>query len=86
MTTRTPAVNQERVGEFARRIFDLYTSGLLTYLIDLGHRTALFAAAEQGPATAAELAERAGLHERYVREWLGAMNTGGITVAGRPGE
>jgi SAM-dependent methyltransferase len=78
MTTTTPAVDQERVGEFARRVFDLYTSGLLTYLIDLGHRTGLFAAAEQGPATAAELAERAGLHERYVREWLGAMATGGI--------
>src|SRR5690606_26295183 len=26
----------------------------------------------------AEIADEAGLHERYVREWLGAMVTGGI--------
>ena len=31
-----------------------------------------------GPATCIELAERTGLDERYVREWLGAMTTGGI--------
>ena len=30
------------------------------------------------PGTSTELAERAGLHERYVREWLGAMVTSGI--------
>jgi SAM-dependent methyltransferase len=40
----------------------------------------LFEAAAQGPATSQELAERAGLDERYVREWLGAMTTGGITL------
>src|SRR5256886_9926196 len=32
----------------------------------------------QGPATSSELAARAGLDERYVREWLGAMATGGV--------
>ncbi|HEY0578249.1 MAG TPA: methyltransferase domain-containing protein [Pseudonocardia sp.] len=78
MTTSARAVDQERVGEFARRVFGLYSSGLLTYMIDLGNRTGLFAAAEQGPATAATLAERAGVRERYVREWLGAMVTGEI--------
>jgi 2-polyprenyl-3-methyl-5-hydroxy-6-metoxy-1,4-benzoquinol methylase len=30
------------------------------------------------PATSAEIAARAGLNERYVREWLGAMVTGRI--------
>ena len=34
--------------------------------------------AAKQPATSAELAERAGLDERYVREWLGAMTTGGV--------
>jgi 2-polyprenyl-3-methyl-5-hydroxy-6-metoxy-1,4-benzoquinol methylase len=38
----------------------------------------LFELAALGPATAAELAERGGLQERYVREWLAAMATGGI--------
>jgi len=46
-------------------------------MIDIGHRTGLFTAAA-GAATSEELADRAGLTERYVREWLGAMVTGGI--------
>jgi 2-polyprenyl-3-methyl-5-hydroxy-6-metoxy-1,4-benzoquinol methylase len=32
----------------------------------------------KGPETSDEIAGRAGLQERYVREWLGAMATGGI--------
>ena len=51
---------------------------MLNYMIDIGHRTGLFTAAAAGPATSEELADRAGLNERYVREWLGAMVTGGI--------
>lgn len=79
MTTATaPTIDQARTEEFAGRLFELYTGGMLTYMIDLGHRTGLFDAAAQGPATSAELASRAGLQERYVREWLGALVTGGI--------
>jgi 2-polyprenyl-3-methyl-5-hydroxy-6-metoxy-1,4-benzoquinol methylase len=33
---------------------------------------------ELPPSTADELARKAGLHERYVREWLGALVTSGI--------
>ncbi len=51
---------------------------MLTLMIDIGHRTGLFDAAAKGSATSAELAERAGLQERYVREWLGALVTGGV--------
>jgi SAM-dependent methyltransferase len=71
-------VDPARVEAFAGRLFELYTGGLLTFLVDIGHRTGLFAAAAAGPATSAELASRADLQERYVREWLGAMVTGGI--------
>jgi SAM-dependent methyltransferase len=67
-----------RVEAFAGRLFELYTGGLLTFLVDIGHRTGLFAAAAAGPGTSAELAGRADLQERYVREWLGSMVTGGI--------
>ncbi len=51
---------------------------LLTKLIDIGYQTGLFEAAVEGPATSGELAARAELDERYVREWLGAMATSGI--------
>ena len=73
-----PALDRQRVQEFARKLFGLYTSGLLTLMVQIGFRTGLFEAAARGPATSAELAERAGLDERYVREWLAAMATGGV--------
>jgi SAM-dependent methyltransferase len=72
------ALDEAKVEAFAGRLFELYTGGMLTLMVDLGHRTGLFAAAAAGPATSAELADRADLRERYVREWLGAMVTGGI--------
>src|SRR3970040_1584788 len=82
VATEEPAMEQapdrKRVQEFARRLFGHYTSGMLTLMVDIGHRTGLFEAAAKGPGTSGQLAERAGLNERYVREWLGAMATGGI--------
>jgi len=74
----TQTIDKQRVQDFARKVFGLYTSGLLTMMVDIGHKTGLFEAAAQGPGTSEEIAARAGLHERYVREWLGAMATGGI--------
>jgi 2-polyprenyl-3-methyl-5-hydroxy-6-metoxy-1,4-benzoquinol methylase len=47
----------------------------------IGHRTGLFdAMRDQPPLTSVEIADRARLNERYVREWLGAMVTAGIVV------
>lgn len=74
----TVPVDHGRVDEFASELLSHYTSGMLSLMVDLGHRTGLFAAAAEGPTTSEELAARAGVHERYVREWLGALVTGGI--------
>lgn len=63
---------------FAERLVELYTGAAVTQMIALGVRTGLFAAAVMGPATSQELADRAGLNERYVREWLAALSTGGV--------
>lgn len=71
-------VDGEKVEEFLGRLLSIYSGAMLNYMIDIGHRTGLFAAAVVGPATSEGLANRAGLTERYVREWLGAMVTGGI--------
>lgn len=78
VSTPAPALDMRRVEEFSGELFAHYTSGMLTLMVDLGHRTGLFAAAAEGPSTSEELAARAGLHERYVREWLAALVTGGI--------
>jgi 2-polyprenyl-3-methyl-5-hydroxy-6-metoxy-1,4-benzoquinol methylase len=48
-------------------------------MVSIGHRTGLFdVMREAPPATSEEIAARAGLNERYVREWLGAMTTGRV--------
>ena len=77
-TTEIAAPTEEEIGAAAGQILGLYTGGMLSYMIDIGHSTGLLSAAAQGWATSEELATRAGLTERYVREWLGAMVTGGL--------
>ncbi len=73
------AVDKEKAQRFARKLLDIYTGSVLTQLIDIGAGTGLFEAATAG-GTSEEIATRAGLNERYVREWLGAMTTGGLVV------
>lgn len=64
---------------FAARIMDMVDQGAAAVMISVGHRLGLFATlAEQAPATSAGIAARAGLAERYVREWLAAMVSAGI--------
>ena len=69
--------------DFAGKLLQTYNGAALTIMISVGHRTGLFAAMKgMAPATSAEVALAAGLNERYVREWLGAMVTGGVVVVG----
>lgn len=80
-TTATPTaapIDEARVQAFAERLFGSYTEGMVTLMIDLGHRTGLLETLAAGGGTSGELAERAGATERYVREWLGALVTAGI--------
>jgi 2-polyprenyl-3-methyl-5-hydroxy-6-metoxy-1,4-benzoquinol methylase len=66
---------------FAERLLATLNNGALCLMISIGHRTGLFDAMRgMPPATSAELAAKAGLNERYVREWLGAMATGRIVT------
>lgn len=75
----TTAFDAERAEAFAGRVLETLNSGALAVMISVGHRTGLFdALAEVGTPTSAELADAAGLQERYVREWLAAMTTGRV--------
>lgn len=65
--------------DFAGRLLGVFNNGALCFMLSIGHRTGLFdSLRDQPPATSQEIAARAGLNERYVREWLGAMTTSGV--------
>jgi ubiquinone/menaquinone biosynthesis C-methylase UbiE len=75
----TQEIDAARVEEFAGRMLGILNDGFLTLAVSLGHRTGLFdTMATLPPSTSEEVADVAGLDERYVREWLAAMTTGGI--------
>ena len=78
MTSTT--YDETRAEAFAGRMLELLNGGALTVMISVGHRTGLFDAlgASDAAVTSQELADAAGLDERYVREWLGAMTTGRV--------
>ena len=71
-------IDKQRAQQFAERMLGIYTGSMLTKLIEIGYETGLFEVSAKGPGTSQQIAERAGLNERYVREWLGAMATGGV--------
>ncbi|MBT3996210.1 MAG: methyltransferase domain-containing protein [Chloroflexi bacterium] len=64
---------------FGDRLMDMLNLGSLALMTSVGHRTGLFdSMAGLAPSTSEQITEAAGLNERYVREWLGAMLTGGF--------
>jgi 2-polyprenyl-3-methyl-5-hydroxy-6-metoxy-1,4-benzoquinol methylase len=68
--------DQAKAEAFARELLATLNRGALCLMISVGHRTGLFdIMSKMAPATSSEIAARAGLNERYVREWLGAMVT-----------
>ncbi len=75
---REKNLDEVKAASFLQRIGEIYGGAALTLMIDVGFRTGLWEASAEGPATSEQLAERAGLEERYVREWLGAVTTGEI--------
>jgi len=78
MTQKTSqAFDEARAEEFGNELVGTFMGACKTLIVDLGHRSGLWEFLSEGPATSIELAERSGLNERYVREWLG-----GATVSG----
>ena len=67
-TTEAPTAPQEA---FAERMFGALIATMELACVHIGDRLGLYAALDAGgPQTSAQLAARAGVDERYCREWL----------------
>lgn len=78
--TNTQLLDKARSDEFGQKMMETMTASAVALMVSIGHRTRLFDAMGDGqPVTSHELAQKAELSERYVREWLGCMTCGKIT-------
>ncbi|XP_054753666.2 S-adenosylmethionine-dependent methyltransferase Rv2258c-like [Lytechinus pictus] len=72
---------KETTEEFSSRIFGIVSGSFTGISIAFGYKTGLFKVLvdhHDTPMTSQEIADVAGLKERYVREWLGVMTTASI--------
>lgn len=74
-------IDMSRVGEFAQQVGGMLAGGATAAMMVVGDRVGLYAAmADARPTTSVELAERTGLAERYVREWLAQQAAVGFVL------
>jgi 2-polyprenyl-3-methyl-5-hydroxy-6-metoxy-1,4-benzoquinol methylase len=77
--TQNSQFDTQKADAFAGRVLGFLNGGAFCLMASLGHRSGLFdAMRDQPPMRAEEISARAGLNERYVREWLGSMVTAGV--------
>ena len=66
-------------GAVVERLIGIFNDGGIAVLTSIGYQTGLFETlASLPPATSEQVADAAGLDERYVREWLGGVVTAGF--------
>ena len=69
-----PVLDMDKAGAFAFKVLGDVTAGQMGTLITIADRLGLWQhLADGGPATSEAFAARAGIAERYAREWLAAM-------------
>lgn len=72
-------IDAQKAEAFGGKLVDMLNGGALAVMASIGHRSGLFdTMSHLAPSSSRDIANAAGLNERYVREWLGAMATGGI--------
>jgi len=77
-TVETRPLDIDRLHQFVFKAVEEVGATLNTALVVMGDRLGLYRAmAGAGPLTPAEVGERSGVAERYVREWLNAQAAGG---------
>jgi 2-polyprenyl-3-methyl-5-hydroxy-6-metoxy-1,4-benzoquinol methylase len=79
MSQQAQTLNQTKAQQFTEQIVDTMNKAAVALMTSIGHQTGLFdTMANLPPASSERIARAAGLNERYVREWLGAMVAGRI--------
>jgi 2-polyprenyl-3-methyl-5-hydroxy-6-metoxy-1,4-benzoquinol methylase len=79
MTAELQNISASTAERFAETIAGIIDQGAVAVSLSLGHRTGLFdTMSDMAPAGSLEIATAADLAERYVREWLAVMVTGGV--------
>src|SRR5882762_73577 len=71
------ANNESKLNEFLGKAVGDLGAALSATLVLVGDRLGLYKELAQGAVTSAELAQRTGTNERYVREWLGNQGASG---------
>ena len=70
-TITATATDDDRRDALSARLFGSFIAGAELVTVELGRRLDLYRVVhDQGPVTAAELADRAGIALRYALEWL----------------
>ncbi|OBI52665.1 methyltransferase [Mycobacterium kyorinense] len=78
-THEETVASAETTDQFVARMAGAIDGACLAVLLSIGHQTRLLdVLADLPAATSAQIADAAGLNERYVREWLGGAAAGGI--------
>jgi SAM-dependent methyltransferase len=74
----TPTIDESKLNAFMGQAVQDMGAAMHAALVVVGDKLGLYKAmAGAGPLTSAQLAEKTGTHERYVREWLNANAAGG---------
>src|SRR6476646_2720464 len=71
------AANPEQLQAFLGKAVGDFGAAISAVLILIGDELGLYRELAKGRLTPAELAQRTGTNERYVREWLGNQAAGG---------
>lgn len=75
------AINEDKLNQLLGRFLDDFGAVFHGAMVVIGDKLGLYKAmAEAGSLSCAELAERTGTTERYVREWLAGQTAGGYVT------
>jgi SAM-dependent methyltransferase len=81
MTTEAATIDEAKLEQFLGQVVSDLGATFNAVLVQIGDELGLYRAMADGdPVTSAELAERTGTAERYVREWLAAQAAGGYVT------